>query len=792
MVEPGSRFAHFLQPIRDISKIWKIEIADELEKYIEELDSFKVTSTEDGATQLNFAEAALLIQGSTVVYGRKVELLYQLVYQALDLLSSDKAGGDRKKGRVVQSGLWNSIPDTEELLTIDHLIKEGRNIVMEEQLLTQREASQRRVPLFLMPRDQADRRKKEFRISSCTVHHTGAYLLQESDAKLLDDLLAVNNPCLRSSHPDEPLVPTPPREVHDLDQRLQELLRELPDSGKGLEVAKHSSEVENKSVSKTPKSPSKAGAESDDDQAPVRPKTPKSPGQATPGQLSLPGGAPTPGSRSGMKALGTPLPPLPGPGGAGNGEGDALKPPPPDPWALLDDHATVGKEVPQEVGKTGRRLNTSKLLMKAEGLPDGGDWQPLSDDALWQGNAPAAVAPLLTAGHPVESLFLAVAGQLKSGTRYETQKAGFSAAWLEFEDLFSQANSKRRHVKWQDTMKRRQAADEMQDGEDAAPQTPLPALEESEDEQDADLSINDAAGGDLVVCPTPIAEKALTEELIMQTPLRPPNVPQPLSEEKQRFAEHREEVSKLEAMIEDAQKNYENTIRMTLQKMQQGQIEGQKGMPELYRNVRRWQEQLEPVLREFDSRPDYDMFEYSNKILTKISDINKGSQPNNSSQDESMPIPFWKLAHGQPRWEVCRRFLTVLILTNSGHTDILVAKEQDRLNNFSVKLLKSEKKMLHCAAASGDVAEEDLPSGAFDESGKPSAKKPKKSAQSTKSASAPTPMSTKARKSLKVATPQDAASAPLAPASQSRVDAEVEEPPAKRGRASKRTSVEIS
>ena len=39
---------------------------------------------------MNFAEAALLIQGSACIYRKKVEYLYALVYQTLDLLASKK------------------------------------------------------------------------------------------------------------------------------------------------------------------------------------------------------------------------------------------------------------------------------------------------------------------------------------------------------------------------------------------------------------------------------------------------------------------------------------------------------------------------------------------------------------------------------------------------------------------------------------------------------------------------------------------------------------------------------
>ena len=39
---------------------------------------------------MNFAEAALVIQGSACVYSMKVEYLYSLVYQTLDLIASKR------------------------------------------------------------------------------------------------------------------------------------------------------------------------------------------------------------------------------------------------------------------------------------------------------------------------------------------------------------------------------------------------------------------------------------------------------------------------------------------------------------------------------------------------------------------------------------------------------------------------------------------------------------------------------------------------------------------------------
>ena len=73
-----SRFAYLLQPIRDLSTNWNIDIAQELEEYLSELETLTI-SFDEGQTTLNFAEAALLIQGSACIYSKKVEYLYNML-----------------------------------------------------------------------------------------------------------------------------------------------------------------------------------------------------------------------------------------------------------------------------------------------------------------------------------------------------------------------------------------------------------------------------------------------------------------------------------------------------------------------------------------------------------------------------------------------------------------------------------------------------------------------------------------------------------------------------------------
>eukprot|EP00960_Hanusia_phi_P047428 758402-Hanusia_phi.AAC.4 len=99
----SGRFKHLLEPIRDLASNWNVDIAHDLEQYLNELEVIQI-SLDGGNTIMNFAEAALLIQvqargrrlesvvmcswqGSTCVYSRKVEYLHRLVFAVLEIIT---------------------------------------------------------------------------------------------------------------------------------------------------------------------------------------------------------------------------------------------------------------------------------------------------------------------------------------------------------------------------------------------------------------------------------------------------------------------------------------------------------------------------------------------------------------------------------------------------------------------------------------------------------------------------------------------------------------------------------
>ena len=83
------RFAELLKPIKDLTVNWSVPLAKYLEDYYEELHDLQI-NLDGHETKVNFAEAALFLQGTASVYSKKVEFLWQNVLKMLDLLASKK------------------------------------------------------------------------------------------------------------------------------------------------------------------------------------------------------------------------------------------------------------------------------------------------------------------------------------------------------------------------------------------------------------------------------------------------------------------------------------------------------------------------------------------------------------------------------------------------------------------------------------------------------------------------------------------------------------------------------
>ncbi|PFX25500.1 condensin-2 complex subunit H2-like isoform X2 [Stylophora pistillata] len=198
----ASRYIHLLQPIRDLTKNWDIDVAAQLEEYLAEIEKIKI-SFDGGKTTMNFAEAALLIQGSACIYSRKVEYLYTLVYQTLDLIASKKRLQQVSTDDSVEQEKKGTKGHTKEYRSWDD-IKVSKNIDLKEDDDSDERKSSLivpRIPLALIPLPEEERgdvllshngeaigRKNDFKMNTCVVHGpTGTLLLDWTHLSLIDD-----------------------------------------------------------------------------------------------------------------------------------------------------------------------------------------------------------------------------------------------------------------------------------------------------------------------------------------------------------------------------------------------------------------------------------------------------------------------------------------------------------------------------------------------------------------------------------------------------------------------------
>ncbi|XP_053384022.1 condensin-2 complex subunit H2-like [Mercenaria mercenaria] len=202
-----ARYAHILQPIKDLTKNWDVDIAAYLEDYLDELEHTTI-SFDGGVTSMNFAQAALLVQSSACVYSKKVEYLYSLVHQVLETLANKKK--QAQKSSVDDEGNdadadFNNDDDDEQFLSLDD-IQEGKNLNLKEEFDAGEEFKLLpEMPLCLIPLDEGDKgenpllsksgevlaSRNDFKMNTCCIHPQGTLLLDMSHLKLLEQSLKI-------------------------------------------------------------------------------------------------------------------------------------------------------------------------------------------------------------------------------------------------------------------------------------------------------------------------------------------------------------------------------------------------------------------------------------------------------------------------------------------------------------------------------------------------------------------------------------------------------------------------
>uniref|UniRef100_A0A8D1ICR3 Condensin-2 complex subunit H2 n=1 Tax=Sus scrofa TaxID=9823 RepID=A0A8D1ICR3_PIG len=194
MEDVEARFAHLLQPIRDLTKNWEVDVAAQLGEYLEELDQICI-SFDEGKTTMNFIEAALLIQGSACVYSKKVEYLYSLVYQALDFISGKKRAKQLFTQQDGADGEASSRAPREaedKFLSLDDLPDSRSSMDLRSDPAPGETLIVPLLPMALVAPDEVEKNsnplyscqgevlgsRKDFRMNTCTPHPRGAFMLE--------------------------------------------------------------------------------------------------------------------------------------------------------------------------------------------------------------------------------------------------------------------------------------------------------------------------------------------------------------------------------------------------------------------------------------------------------------------------------------------------------------------------------------------------------------------------------------------------------------------------------------
>ena len=202
-----------------------MDIAGELGDYLNDLEEINFTF-DGGNTNLNFAEAALLIQGSACIYSKKVEYLHALVFQALDFVADKKRQED-----AVANGLTVDDDDGQDeatFLALDDCLDEAEPSAIDlddadffkslaggadadvdldvsmdivdaanQDAVASKQQNSNATPTInlahsallqmIQGKDCGD--GVEYKMSSCSVHPSGALVLDAADVNSLDSRL---------------------------------------------------------------------------------------------------------------------------------------------------------------------------------------------------------------------------------------------------------------------------------------------------------------------------------------------------------------------------------------------------------------------------------------------------------------------------------------------------------------------------------------------------------------------------------------------------------------------------
>ncbi|XP_044633031.1 condensin-2 complex subunit H2 isoform X2 [Equus asinus] len=635
MEDVEARFAHLLQPIRDLTKNWEVDVAAQLGEYLEELDQICI-SFDEGKTTMNFIEAALLIQGSACVYSKKpgwqdlcwrlwmlvwkalwralehgggpllsvsspsvsgcqVEYLYSLVYQALDFISGKKRAKQlssvREDGASGDASSRAPQEVEDEFLSLDDLPDSRANVDLRNDQASSEVLIVPLLPMALVAPDEVEKNesplyschgevlasRKDFRMNTCTPHPRGAFMLEPVGMSPMETLLLRN-------------------------QKEAERAEEQP-----VEVSVCSSPVPAPSISQepgtSPGGPMLRGGGEDEDaegaaelpeamvpEVPLEPQEPRILQQsaAQPGRCLL---------RERREAL----------------EPASRLKETPDPWQSLDPFDSLDTKP----FKKGRPYSVPHCVEEAPGQ---------------KRKRKGAAKP-----QDFHQWYLATYADHTDGRRPRRKGPSFA----DMEVLYWQ------HVREQlETLRklqRREMAERW-----------LPRAEEGlwpEEEDRLEDSLEDLEAADEFLEPEEYAEPEREEP---------------------------REAADLEAEAMPATLTYEELVRKNVELFI---TTSQKFVQEseLTQRIRDWEDTIQPLLQEQEQHVPFDIHTYGDQVVSRFSQLNQW-------------CPFAELVAGQPAFEVCRSMLASLQLANDYTVEITQQPGlEEAVDTMSLRLLTHQR-----------------------------------------------------------------------------------------------------
>ncbi|KAF4674076.1 MCM DNA helicase complex subunit [Perkinsus chesapeaki] len=178
---------------KDTAKNWEIDIVECLEKLKVDLFEDDDDDEEGGDHPINFAQAAIGLYHSATVYARKIDSLYLKMYETMELLGRGVGEKERRKNAREAKKLRKKLgifDDGDGCELLDNKIVRAPDSQLNmlkgggQKGMNTNHSFVHRVPLFLVPREEGDRKRPEYKVSGCTVNpYNMAVLLPDLEGK---------------------------------------------------------------------------------------------------------------------------------------------------------------------------------------------------------------------------------------------------------------------------------------------------------------------------------------------------------------------------------------------------------------------------------------------------------------------------------------------------------------------------------------------------------------------------------------------------------------------------------